>query len=693
MGLPTLLKPGHLIPAMGERQEDLDKIKPIDYILEWFRNKISTAPRDVSDRIVVANSTTGSGKSTVMPTEIYLEFGDVIKNVIVTQPRVVTAMDIPKTIVGVPVYTHRLKMGENIGYQTGNYKMMGGSGILFCTVGILLQYLVNNTPEEFCKKWKLIVLDEAHDRSIAMDTCFMYLKLLLTKVPLDQYPFLILTSGTMDIARYTSYFGTKTVFNIKGDSYPIETIYSDVDVPKDYITEVNAIITKIHQTTETNAKTDDIVVFMPTTSSITKAKKAADGSKGIMGLSLDSKTLRTINKEYMRIFEPIQAGEDANRKVLIGTNAIETGITLPSVKYCVDSGLVNSMEYDPVHDMSVIYVKPATQSMILQRRGRVGRIMPGIFMPAYTQKLFSKLQPMQYPELLTSDLYSFIANFVETENISAYDVYKKLNVMDIVPRIAVSNALHRMHLAGYLNSKGEVPSTAKIAMSVQKKMNTLPWHVTRFIMIAITYGIHSLDVATMAAYLTIGKKSLVMIGFKSFYPIMSDQEDPKDLAYMTGIIKTLTGGSGLVDFMLAFYSIREKMSDRRFDIRQYLESHKVSYDGISSLITLRDEILMDMMASEVAVSTPRINLYDSYTLALKEMWGDSLDGLINAVKTIKRCVQLSLKKLERDSGIYRPAGDYIGLTISSKNKRLWIDSMLASKGVDGSFKTGVSEVL
>jgi CRISPR/Cas system-associated endonuclease/helicase Cas3 len=107
MPLPTLLRKGALLPAMGEKKQDLDKYIAIDYIMEWFKNKIDNLDnaKDVNDRIVILESATGSGKSTAFVAYLYFLFNKQLKgNIIVTEPRVATTISIPNSIASEPSY-------------------------------------------------------------------------------------------------------------------------------------------------------------------------------------------------------------------------------------------------------------------------------------------------------------------------------------------------------------------------------------------------------------------------------------------------------------------------------------------------------------------------------------------------------------------------------------------------------------
>jgi pre-mRNA-splicing factor ATP-dependent RNA helicase DHX38/PRP16 len=132
------------------------------------------------------------------------------KNVIVTQPRILTAVSIPKTIAAEPSYqkTNRIdnqgiELYKNIGYQTKEYvRKPIEKGILFCTIGVLLQFLKNMPVENLFNKYGCIIIDEAHERSTNLDLIFYYLKQIYTKNDISKCPFLVIASATMNIKKY-----------------------------------------------------------------------------------------------------------------------------------------------------------------------------------------------------------------------------------------------------------------------------------------------------------------------------------------------------------------------------------------------------------------------------------------------------------------------------------------------------------
>ncbi len=592
MGLPTLLKKGHIRPLMGENIEFLNTMTGIEYILSWFESKVGRDPKTVDDRILVVESQTGSGKSTVMPVELYLKFKDNtnIRNIIVTQPRVVTTVDIPKTIINVPVYKNKLKLGKNIGFQTGDFtKKNIERGILFSTIGILLQFLKIMEPADFCKKYSIVIIDEAHDRSTTTDLVFFYLKKLLKKVKLKDYPFVICTSGTLNVNLYKKYFGTETAFSITGDSYPIQDNYLEFDTPDVILSSIDRL-KKIHEIDGDRHKSD-IVLFSPTNGLIRKLKKEVDDLNKeefknglLLPIGLDSSVFKSVQSEYSYAFDNIDEIPINNlkRKLIMGTNSIETGITLETISYCVDTGLVNSLEYNPVEFVNILMVRPVTKSMAKQRRGRVGRIQEGSFYGLYSKETFDSLQEIQYPEMITNDMTIPVLNILCSDpSKPGNEIIDEIDMMDKIPDISISNSIYRLHSYGLVDDNLKPTSLGLFA-------NKIRMLSIENIMLILCSGFHTdimLDMITLSAYLTIGKQGITESKFKYF-------QMPELSRKVKSIIKC-----DFIEFLVFFQLFKQSMKQNITDVNKtmaFCSDNKISFNSMISFIEFRDDIILDI---------------------------------------------------------------------------------------------------
>ena len=703
MGLPTLLKKGALRPGMGEKQEYLDSFIAIDYIMDWFGKRIDGTVKatDINDKVVIMESATGSGKSTTFPSELYLRFNKLLKgNIICTQPRVVTTISIPLTIASIGAYKKEnrkdnqgIEFGKNIGYATKEYiKKPLERGILFCTIGVLLQYLKNMDREMFLKKYKVIMLDEAHDRSLNLDVIFYYMKKLFETNPIDKCPFLVITSATLDVNKYAKYFETKTIFKITGTSYPIEDNYLKYDA-ENVITIAVDTVHKIHTENENDdIMISDIVIFIPSQSFVKKLKEKLLElnnilKRKILPIALDSTVFKESNIDYQNVFTEItklkleNSDDIPTRKIIIGTNAIETGITIESLKYCIDLGLVNQLEYNPVVNSNLLLIKPVTKAMSQQRRGRVGRIRSGIFYPMYTKKIFDSLLNIQYPEILSNDITIPILNIIiiKYENViidyinqplyeilyqnkNTYDKIKllpnidinDLELLDNPSSIAINSSLEKLYTLGLIYANGYPTQIGLIS----NKIRSLSIENIKMILSGYNYGCNISDLITIACFIQTSKQTIVTGKFKSFNNSFNDNSELKEKKLLKS---RLFISCEFIDFLLFFYSFKnEIMNYEKINsidkIKEFCNENKVNYDGMMLFIENRDEIIRDFLLNMNMnpFANNHINLYNLINTynSNQNIFEEGIEEIIKIKKCIYEGYKMNIATYDKENNNY-----------------------------------------
>ncbi len=698
MGLPTLLKKDVIVPHMKESKDDISNITGIDFVLQWFEERIynKNSVNTISDKVVILKSATGSGKSTVFPTEFYLRFQDILKkNVIVTQPRILTAVSIPKTIASEPAYKKEnrddnkgIELYKNIGYQTKEYvRKPLEKGILFCTIGVLLQFLKNMPVENLFKKYGCIIIDEAHERSTNLDLIFYYLKQIYLQNDIKEVPFLVIASATMDVNKYAKYYNTKTIFEIIGTSYPIQTTYLKFDSTNIFDSIINNVLQIHNNNLDDEPNKSDIIIFIPSMSYIVKLKNLIlqlnnNLSHKLFPIGLDSGGYRDSGKDYNALFDDISTlkidNEKVFRKVIIATNIAETGITIESLKYCIDTGLVNQLEYNPIYNAHSLIIKPVTKSMALQRKGRVGRKHPGQFFPIYTDEIFNAMQEIQYPEIFTEDLSSILLNIIIVRYKQTIDKYlsggetifdalineeynnikklkkidiNKLDLLDDPPYISINNAMHKLYNLGLIFSNG-YPTKTGILVS---KLRNLSIENATMVLSGYIYKCNIMDLITIAAFNTIGKSKLVTSKFKSFnFSFMAGDNNIKIDKYNYHKLKTrLFINCEFIDFLLFFYTFQELLINNDNSALQFCEENNVLYGELMNLIDVRDEIIKDF-AFNMNLNPMENNDINIYSLLNSD--DKFLQDGINEIIKIKKCLysgfQLNLAIYNEETNNY-----------------------------------------
>ena len=295
MSKPTLLIPGNLVSSdYSPSQEELDKWVPLDYIMNWFDQRISETgsklAEDISDRILILKSSTGSGKSTLIPPELFHLFQNKTNKIIAcTQPRVLTAIEIPKNTIPpfhtrekLPSNREALIYGKNIGTQTGVFNKKINKGVVFMTPGVMVAQMNMMSNEEFMNKYSIIIIDEAHERSLQIDSLiYLIKKFIYTNIKNKECPFLVIMSATFDAFKFADYLidlpkkqRYKNIIDVRGFTFPITEIFMEYD-SQNYISTIVEKVEFIHANNPDDFTNNfrDILIFVKGAGEINKLKK------------------------------------------------------------------------------------------------------------------------------------------------------------------------------------------------------------------------------------------------------------------------------------------------------------------------------------------------------------------------------------------------------------------------------------
>ena len=253
---PTLFTKGYIVPTNADEKAKLADITPIDYISNIINKRVANKePKDIGDRVIVIKAKTASGKSTVIPPRIYADFKEnhVLRgrSIACLQPRVMNAATIPEQIIE---HNPSLKLGDNIGYQTGQISEKSRGGIIFMTKEVLLQQLKTMQEDKFMQKYAFIIVDECHERSLSTDLVLYKLKkFLIRNFAKSECPLILLMSATFDAPKFARYFGGDSVaiVEVEGASYPISPHFIEVDSLNVIKTTIDTVI-QIHTENESD---------------------------------------------------------------------------------------------------------------------------------------------------------------------------------------------------------------------------------------------------------------------------------------------------------------------------------------------------------------------------------------------------------------------------------------------------------
>ncbi|KAF2719137.1 pre-mRNA-splicing factor ATP-dependent RNA helicase prp16 [Polychaeton citri CBS 116435] len=402
-----------------------------------FRKEFLSAVEQYQLLIVVGE--TGSGKTTQL-TQYLAEEGYSDKGMVgCTQPRRVAAMSVAKRVaeeVG-------CRLGEQVGYTIRFEDKTGpDTCIKYMTDGILQREILLD-PE--LSKYSVVMLDEAHERTITTDVLFGLLKKTIKRRPDLK---LIVTSATLDAGKFSEYFLGCPILHIPGRMYPVDVLYSREPV-SDYLDEALQTVMHIHLTEAPG----DILLFLTGKEEIDQSCETLFERMKALGPSVPELIILPIygalpTEIASRIFEPAPSG---GRKVIIATNIAETSITVDGIYFVVDPGFVKQSAYDPKLGMDRLQVTPISQAQANQRKGRAGRTGPGKCFRLYTELAYNnEMLPTTIPEIQRQNLGHTILMLkaMGINDLLGFDF------MDPPPTNTMLTALEELYALGALDDEG-----------------------------------------------------------------------------------------------------------------------------------------------------------------------------------------------------------------------------------------------
>eukprot|EP01130_Rhizamoeba_saxonica_P002533 TRINITY_DN1231_c0_g1_i1.p1 TRINITY_DN1231_c0_g1~~TRINITY_DN1231_c0_g1_i1.p1 ORF type:complete len:1213 (+),score=370.17 TRINITY_DN1231_c0_g1_i1:438-4076(+) len=382
---------------------------------------------------------TGSGKTTQM-TQYLAEVGYTERGIIgCTQPRRVAAMSVAKRVaeeVG-------CRVGQEVGYSIRfEDRTSRDTKIKYMTDGMLLRECLIDPNLE---RYSVIILDEAHERTVQTDVLFGLLK---DAVARRGDLKLIVTSATLDAGKFSKYYSNSDVFKIPGRVYPVATMYVRQPEP-DYLDAALATVVQIHLTEPPG----DILVFLTGQEEIDTACQVLFERMKKLGDSVPELVILPIysalpSEMQSRIFEPAPLG---GRKVVIATNIAETSVTIDGIYYVVDPGFVKQNVYNPKTGMDALVVCPISKAAAKQRAGRAGRTGPGKCFRLYTAAAHkNEMLDTPVPEIQRTNM----ASTVLTLKALGINDLLHFDFMDPPSESSLISALYQLYTLGALDDEG-----------------------------------------------------------------------------------------------------------------------------------------------------------------------------------------------------------------------------------------------
>ena len=437
------------------------------------------------NRIVIIQGETGSGKTTQIP-QFLLESG-YYGGIVCTQPRRVAAMSIAKRVS----QEMEVELGKQVGYTVRfDDKTSNDTLIKYATDGLLLK---EATTDHELKKYQIIIIDEAHERTLATDILFGFLKELMEK---RKELKLIIMSATFDIEKFQNYFDAPLAI-IKGRTYPVEINYLK-NPTDDYVECAIKKVIQIHK----EEKPGDILLFLTGEEEIESACQQI--REGIEELGDDVgyanvvpiySTLPPYLQE--KIFEPPPGPNIKGikgRKIVVATNIAESSITIDGIVYVVDPGFTKQKVFNPRGKMESLLINIISKENADQRAGRAGRTKPGKCFRLYTKESYEKeLKKSSIPEILRSNITSVVLNLLKLG-------IQDLVHFDFIDPPAPETMMRAIEMLNYLGAMDDEGKLTELG----SQMNQFPLEpeLSKMVLAGVKYKCIN-DILTIAATLSV----------------------------------------------------------------------------------------------------------------------------------------------------------------------------------------------
>ncbi len=403
-------------------------------------------------QVVIISGETGSGKTTQIP-KFCLAAGRGISGKIgCTQPRRIAAITVAKRISE--------ELGEEPGKSVG-YKIRFQDNISkdayikIMTDGILL---AETQTDRFLNEYDTLIVDEAHERSLNIDFILGFLKTLIHK---RKDLKLIITSATIDTEKFSRAFDDAPVIEVSGRMFPVDIRYASYIREEDQEVNYIDLSAKYVEKLQQESPRGDILIFMPTEQDIRDAIELIKGrhDKGVTVLPLFA---RLSADEQAKIFR-----KTPGRKIIVATNIAETSITIPGIRYVIDTGLARISKYSPRSRTTALPVVPVSRSSADQRMGRCGRVENGTCVRLFSEENYEARPLYTSPEIKRANLAEVILRmlalklgdidkfpFIDPPDLkSIHDGFELLKELGAIEGESEGSAKHRLTPKGHIMAK------------------------------------------------------------------------------------------------------------------------------------------------------------------------------------------------------------------------------------------------
>ncbi|WP_386066740.1 ATP-dependent RNA helicase HrpA [Tahibacter sp. UC22_41] len=408
-------------------------------------------------QVVVLAGETGSGKTTQLPKLCLAAGRGVAGRIGCTQPRRIAARSVARRVA----QELGSEVGKLVGFQVRFTDQVSEESLIkFMTDGILL---AETQSDAWLSDYDTLIIDEAHERSLNIDFLLGYLKRLLAK---RRDLKLIVTSATIDTARFAAHFGNAPVIEVEGRSYPVEVRWrppvaevapargGDKARPAPDRSELSLTEQIVAVADEITAEDPrgDVLIFLPGEREIRDAHLAL-ARRQYRSTEVLPLYARLSANDQDRVFKP-----GAQRRIVLATNVAETSLTVPRIRYVIDSGTARVKRYSPRSQLERLHIEPISQAAAEQRKGRCGRVAAGVCFRLYGEQDFQQRQRYTDPEILRSSLAGVILRML---SLKLGDV-GQFPFVEAPPERAIGDGYRRLTELGAIDEHKRLTATGRV---------------------------------------------------------------------------------------------------------------------------------------------------------------------------------------------------------------------------------------
>lgn len=495
-----------------------------------------------TNQVIIVQSPTGSGKTTQIPVILH-EAGYSDNGVIaVTQPRRIAALSVSEFISKQLGTSYPGLVGYKMRFED---KTDLTTKIKIMTDGILLQEM---KLDPMMKKYSVIMVDEAHERSLNIDFVLGLLKRVL-KVRPDLK--IIVSSATMNAEKFSTYFDGCPIVTIDTITYPVTVIYDPPTIPAstNTLTAEEALLSKISNTIDRilyNKTEGDILIFLPGEKAIKDCINKLYRMPYSRKIQMIPLYGRLPKEEQERVFDPAPFGR---KKVIISTNIAETSVTIDGITSVIDSGLAKLNFYSPRTYTSSLIETPVSKASCNQRRGRAGRTQAGTCYRLYPRKDYDTRESYTTEEIFRTDLSEVVLRMAEL-GITDFETF---DFISKPPKEAIRGAVETLRMLKAINPDNTLSSIGNLMV-----LFPLPPRVSRII------------VESILKYPEVMEEVLIAAAFLSTHsPFVLPQGEEMDARRAHHSFRDIQGD--FVSYVKLYRTYLKQQSREQFCKKNYLD--------------------------------------------------------------------------------------------------------------------------